>query len=209
MKPADFFIGVMEFFAILMPGAVLVYLMLVLAPQLTTAFEPQLGASTLVKWSAFAVSAYVAGHVLHHIGSVLDDWYDHGFAMHKRRFGDERLLLDARDLVRTELGGSLEGISTFEWAGSWVRAHSDSAGAELERSGADSKFFRSLCIVSGIAVVVFLLQGAVFTAMGLMALSVFSYRRFCKRRWDTAQRTYEYFVMLYRERSSARPGHSK
>ena len=156
----------------------------------------------MVKWSTYAVAAYVSGHLLHHVGSVLDDWYDQGFVRDKRRFGEERLLRDARELVRTDLGGDLE-ISTFEWAGSWVRAHSGAAGAELERSGADSKFFRSLCIVAAIGVVVFLTRGAIFAAIASFALSWFSYRRFCKRRWDTAQRTYEYFVMLRREKGSA------
>lgn len=203
MKPTDFFIGVMEFFAILMPGAALVYLFLLSAPHQATAALAPLGTSSdVVRWAAFAVVAYVSGHVLHHIGSVLDDWYDHGYVTHKRRFGDERLLREARDLHRTDLGGNIEEVSTFNWATSWVRVHSNSAGAELERSGADSKFFRSLCIVAAIAVPVFLLKGAVFTAIASFALCLFSYRRFCKRRWETTQRTYEYFVMLRREKGS-------
>lgn len=203
MKPADFFIGVMEFFAILMPGAVLVYLLLAMAPGLgAAALDPFEPASEVVKWSAFGVSAYVSGHLLHHVGSVLDHWYDKGYVRHKRRFGDERLLRDARALVRADLGGDLEEISTFEWAGSWVRAHSDAAGAELERAGADAKFFRSLCIVAAIGTPVFLVQMKVVAAVGSFALSWFSYRRFCRRRWDTAQRTYEYFVMLRRERGT-------
>lgn len=208
MKPADFFIGVMEFFAILMPGAVLVYLLLVTAPGLgATALDPFKPASDVVKWFAYGVAAYVSGHLLHHVGSVLDGWYDKGYVRYKRRFGDERLLRDARALVRADLGGDLEEISTFEWAGSWVRAHSDAAGAELERAGADSKFFRSLCIVAAIGAPVFLVQIEVVASVGSFALSWFSYRRFCKRRWDTAQRTYEYFVMLRGEKGTG-PGAS-
>jgi hypothetical protein len=203
MKPADFFIGVMAFFAILMPGALLVYLLLATEPGLGAAvlapFQP---AGEVVKWAAFAVAAYLSGHLLHHLGSILDDWYDRGYARHKRRFGDERLLRDARALLRSDLGGDIEGISTFEWAGSWVRAHSDAAGAELEHAGADSKFFRSLCIVAAIGVPVFVVRFELFAAAGCVALSWFSYRRFCKRRWDAAQRTYEYYVMLRREKGS-------
>jgi hypothetical protein len=208
MKPADFFIGVMDFFAILMPGALLVYLLLVMAPQLGTAvLEPFKGSGEAVKWAAYGVAAYVSGHLLHHVGSVLDRGYDKGYARHRRRFGDERLLRDSRELVRTDLGGNVEEISTFEWAGSWVRAHNDVAGAELERAGADSKFFRSLCIVAAVGVPVFLVRADVLAAVGAFALSWFSYRRFCKRRWDSTQRTYEYFVMLRRERGSG-PGAS-
>lgn len=208
MKPADFFIGVMEFFAILMPGALLVYLLLFMAPGWSdAALEPLDSSSQVVKWSAFSVAAYVSGHLLHHVGSVLDDWYDKGYARHKRRFGDERLLREARDLVRADLGGDIREVSTFEWAGSWVRAHNDAAGAELEHAGADAKFFRSLCIVAALGVPVFSLRADLLAAAGSLALSWFAYRRFCKRRWDTAQRTYEYFVLLRREHGSG-PGAS-
>lgn len=203
MKPADFFIGVMDFFAILMPGALLVYLLLLMAPQLGAAvMAPFTGSGEVVKWAAYGVAAYVSGHLLHHVGSVLDRGYDKGYVRHKRRFGDERLLRDARELVRADLGGNIAEISTFEWAGSWVRAHNDVAGAELERAGADSKFFRGLCVVAAIGVLVFLVRTDVLAAVSSLALSWFSYRRFCKRRWDTTQRTYEYFVMLRQERES-------
>ena len=209
MKPADFFIGVMEFFAVLMPGALLVYLLLLLAPELAAAVVAPFGTtSEVVKWSAFGVAAYVSGHLLHHVGSVLDGWYDKGYARARRRFGDERLLQEARELVRTDLGGDLQQVSTFEWAGSWVRAHNDAAGAELEHAGADAKFFRSLCIVAALGVLVFLLRAGVVAALASLALSWFSYRRFCKRRWDTAQRTYEYFVMLRREKGASAPAAS-
>ena len=73
MKPADVFIGVMAFFAILMPGALLVYLLLWAAPDLAAAVLAPLGTTgEAAKWSAFGVAAYVCGHLLHHVGSVLD-----------------------------------------------------------------------------------------------------------------------------------------
>lgn len=202
MKPADFFLGAMEFFAIVMPGAMLVFLLLPLNPYVFGPLLPSLGESEPMKWAAFAVGAYVFGHLLHHVGSVLDRWYDEGFAREKRKFGDDRLLVEARKLVQRDLGEELEGISIFEWAGSWVRAKNAAAGAEIERSGADSKFFRSLCIVAGVAIAVFLAKGSALAALVALLLAVFSYRRFCKRRWDATQRTYEYFVMLRRETSA-------
>lgn len=202
MKPADFFVGAMDFFAIVMPGALLVFLLLPLNPYVFGPLLPSLS-DTALKWAAFAVGSYVFGHLLHHVGSVLDGWYDEGFARDKRRFGAERLLQESRKLVQDDLGKDLEDISTFEWAGSWVRAHNAAAAAELERAGGDSKFFRSLCIVAAIAVIVFLAKGSGLAALASLALALFSYRRFCKRRWDATQRTYEYFVMLRREAAAA------
>jgi hypothetical protein len=194
MKPADFFFGAMDFFAILLPGAVLAFL---LTPWSSAVFGPVLPRlnSEPKQWIAFAICSYLFGHLLHQIGSVLDDIYDR-YADKKRRFGEESLLKETRRLARAELGERVEGLSMFSWAGSYVRAINPMAGAELERAGADSKFFRSLCLLAIFAIALFVLQGELLASLVAWALATFSFQRFCKQRWNTAQRTYEYFVIL-------------
>ena len=68
--------------------------------------------------------------------------------------------------------------------------------------GADSKFFRSLCLLSWLALVLFVLQGEILAALAAWALAAFSFRRFCKQRWENSVRTYEYFVQLKRQEQS-------
>src|SRR5262249_26049851 len=149
------------------------------------------------QWIAFAICSYLFGHLLHQTGSVLDDIYDARYAAKKRRFGDERLLKETRRLVTAGLGKeNLEGLNIFTWAVSYVRANNSIAGVELERGGADSKFFRSLCLLALFANVLFVLQGELLAALFACALAVFSFQRFCKQRWENTQRTYEYFVQL-------------
>ncbi len=75
-KPADFFIGVVDFFAVLLPGAVLVYL---LQPRVVAGIPSSwLPAAPAQGWVAFLVLAYIAGHLLHAIGSWLLDPYVYG-----------------------------------------------------------------------------------------------------------------------------------
>jgi hypothetical protein len=106
------------------------------------------------------------------------------------------LLVETRRLAQAEFGEVVKGHSMFDWARSYVRANNQPAGAEIERVGADSKFFRSLCLLSWLALALFLLQGEVLAGLVAWALAAFSYHRFCKQRWDNTLRTYEYFVQI-------------
>jgi hypothetical protein len=142
--------------------------------------------------------------LLHQIGSVLDNLYDRGFKARKNRDGEHALLVETRRLAEAEFGDVVRGHSMFYWAGSYVRANNQTAGAEIERTGADSKFFRSLCLLSWLALVLFLLQGEVLAALVAWALAAFSFRRFCEKRWDNTVRTYEYFVQIKSREQSQR-----
>ena len=194
-KPSDFFIGVMDFFAILVPGAIFTFM---LAPWATReVFGPILPTinSNETGWAAFILAAYVLGHLLHHLGSVFDYTYDHIYVKAKRKHGEDFLLKKTREIMNKDLGQD-NGLSAFVWAGSYVRLKSATAALELDRSGGDSKFFRSLCLVAFANGLAFLWQGQLLPAIVALLVAVFSWARFAKRRWDTSQRTYEYFILL-------------
>ena len=56
-KPSDFFVGVIDFFAVLLPGASLVYL---LQPLIVTGMStPWLPATPTQGWVVFLVLAYI------------------------------------------------------------------------------------------------------------------------------------------------------
>lgn len=200
MKPSDFFFGAMDFFAILLPGAILTFLLVPWGVALFAPVAPALKTEP-EKWVAFAACAYLLGHLLHYAGSFLDDFYDRYYVTHQRRFGD-LLLQEAKRLTTQDLGEGYDfnGPSTFDWASSYVKANNAAGAAEIERSGADSKFFRSLCFVSGVAGALFFARGGLSEGLipAAIALTVagFSYKRFCKLRWGNTRRVYEYFVLL-------------
>lgn len=77
-EPQKFFIGVIDFFSVLLPGAILTYLLMDdIGPRLmgSNSYAHMNGVEA---WLAFAVSSYLAGHFIFLIGSfLLDEWvYD-------------------------------------------------------------------------------------------------------------------------------------
>jgi hypothetical protein len=69
-KPSDFFVGVMDFFAILLPGALVTALLDVSENALDFAGDRP---GSTERWAAFLAAAYVLGHVLHAAGALLLD----------------------------------------------------------------------------------------------------------------------------------------
>lgn len=195
MKPQDFFLGVTEFFAILLPGAMFVGLFHEDSQIiLVTAGISAQGASG---WVAFVLAAYVAGHALHAAASPFDRLYDAIYARQRRANAGGDLLLDrARVLRNRALGTDSEITSVFSWARSYVRATNPSAASEIETRAAESKFFRSLSLVLFIAFLVFAWRGEAVVAVGTLLLMAFCFHRYCSRRWESTQLTYEYLVLL-------------
>lgn len=194
-KPADFFVGVMDFFTILLPGALLTFVLRDVGTPVFGAALPALNTAA-EKWIAFIVSSYILGHLLHHLGSVLDYFYDWLYVKKwRRRHGKEDLLVKSQELMANQLGW-VRMPSVFSWAASFVRANNDTAAGELERSGADSKFFRSLTIVLLAGGAIMWSRVGWYGALACFALMLVSFWRFCDRRWQTSQLTYEYFIML-------------
>jgi hypothetical protein len=288
-KPADFYIGALDFFAIVVPGACLGYLLLVgfrdtrigavLAEPLS---EP--GA----KWVGFAVLSYTLGHLLHLLGGFLLDhplydlWYARLRSPHEYtnwgasclkdregnpdsettklrtkvdefkadqvatgwwqqlktsfrwRFWPERywpgwyldprylkspLQHKAEELRKAELLKPPVSVSApeelpsslFQWATIRVKQSDPTAGAELDRAGADSKFFRGLALVA-IAAVIWV--GNLGTqseerwalTVATVLLSVLFLWRYLSRRWIATQQTYLTYVILVLHPPAPRPG---
>lgn len=166
-----FQIGVVELFAVLLPGALLSY---VLHPLVL----PLIGVDQGLDWQAhtvtvFLVVSYVTGHVVHLLGSKLDGpidvvrehrWMKSGTGV-RQRFGraclnllgrallvkePSRAALDAvADLKLARLGahGSRAVMNAFQWAKAVLALNKPGLLPAVQRHEADSKFFRSFLIV--------------------------------------------------------------
>ena len=81
-KPNDFFIGVINFFAVLLPGAVLVLFAIEPARGYLSSHSYLLGSTRemfkgeVPRWIAFLVASYTLGHFVFMLGSPLDALYD-------------------------------------------------------------------------------------------------------------------------------------
>jgi hypothetical protein len=212
-KPSDFFIGIVDFFAILLPGAALAYL---LQPLMVTGIPKVWLPGTLTEgWVMFFVLAYIAGHLLHALGSSLLDKYVYGkfylprfrsshvqaakladdpSAFRKNEDAEKTLL--AR--VRLTTKANSKGTSYYDWCLSDVRLSSPAGAVEVDRLQADSKFFRSLVFVFLLAAAVSFRGAPVWVPAVAVALTVFSIWRFCDLRWSATKRVYEYYLLSHR-----------
>jgi hypothetical protein len=73
--PQKFFIGLMDFFSILLPGALLTYLLVgkVGPVVLGDRYDKLAGADA---WAAFLSASYLLGHLIFLLGFWLDEFYD-------------------------------------------------------------------------------------------------------------------------------------
>ena len=164
-NPASLFIGVIDFFAVLVPGVIAALLIVV-------AMGADLQHAGNVLTAALIMGGWVLGHALHGIGSWLDPFlYDPLFKpadaaapesakkgapgyFHKndRLF---RLAIEITDYPGKAAGAGVPG-GMYQWARAWLNSHSPEATALLDRHEADSKLFRSLAVLFLIAIPVLL-----------------------------------------------------
>jgi hypothetical protein len=149
-NPASLYVGVVELFAILLPGAILTFL-LYESPFFPTLFKldelkrPFLPSNPAIRSVGFALVSYVAGHFLAALGyfvmnPLFEDYYASPLAKHLRT-------------LTTRAKGTLDGIvklesdrhdEQFRWTIAYVSLYSPQASTHLDRLEADCKFFRNL-----------------------------------------------------------------
>ncbi|TGX53583.1 hypothetical protein E5A73_12205 [Sphingomonas gei] len=196
-KPNDFHIGVIEFFSILLPGALL-------TAALVGRFHPELAeplrsllAPAGADWVAFALASYAAGHFVFLVAAMLDGLVYDRLELWKRfRGGADHCYLRATE-ARQAFFGTLERdvpMNSFAWAKSVLRLRAPAALADVERYEADSKFFRSLVVV--IPVTAVLLAASPLLAALAAALTLASFFRYAERRYKSTEWAYRYLLVL-------------
>jgi hypothetical protein len=186
-KPSDFFIGVVDFFSIVLPGALLSFLALDFAKERVFGWiMPPIGGG-MEGWMAFAVASYLLGHFVSLVGAAfLDKVYDWTYVAYRRRRGD-RLYKYVGELKQRSLGDHSNITNVYKWARATVRLQSASATQEIDRLEADSKFFRSMTVVLVIFIAAVARRGTLLVSSVLLLLSFW---RFCNLRWKCTGTAY-------------------
>jgi ADP-ribose pyrophosphatase YjhB (NUDIX family) len=171
--PQRFFVGLMDFFSILLPGALLTWLLMGGGgPDVLGGRYVELAGAA--GWAAFLFSSYLFGHLVFLLGSWLDEFYDQ--ARHRTLnvqiqraargrvpswqivrlfvwlvFKRERNLAvrcadSIKELALEPLAGQ-QAINTFQWSKALLTAESPASLAVVQRFEADSKFFRCFTMV--------------------------------------------------------------
>jgi hypothetical protein len=138
-KPSDFFIGVIDFFGILVPGAVLLFLH---GESLVQFLGWPVDRDQTIQWVAFLLGSYVLGHFLLGIGVPLNRLLRFWRPENKNEF-----YKGVKKKIHLPPGVAKTRTNAFYWAYSFVRLGNPSALSEIERQMADYKLFRSLTLV--------------------------------------------------------------
>jgi hypothetical protein len=214
MKPGDFLLGVLDFFAVLLPGSLATWIVTRYVPPDDLARALSFGVPSsaapdpLVSGTAFLLSSYVLGHFVFMAGSRLDDSYDRWRERVKPRDTDK--VYQAAEKARGQLTPELakSEFTLLKWAKTYIQVQASQARSEIDRLDADSKFFRSLVVVS-VALTLHFLLGEHSTRMALASLlmTLLAYRRYRDRRWSMTELSYGSAVIVFAARAtpSARP----
>jgi fatty acid desaturase len=154
-KAADIYVGVVDLFSIILPGALLaLVLWAVFQGSHTTLFDGGELPKFVPEWLLFLICAYVLGHFVSALGSWIMDYLYDGYYKHKFEFQKKRdipsLRRRADRLIMKALGPELykEGDNRLTWGESFLILSNSAGAAKLDKQEADSKFFRSLAAVS-------------------------------------------------------------
>jgi hypothetical protein len=201
MKPGDFLLGVLDFFAVLLPGSLIAWLSSQYLPadSLRRALSTGFGQpDSIVIAAALLLSSYLFGHLVFMAGAKLDILYD-GWRRRTKRVDTDKAFLAARELqaalTKNMVGGE---FSTLKWAKTYVLVKAPGARVEIDRLEANSKFFRSLVVVSTAFAAHFLLRDqSPSMAVATILIGILSYRRYVEERWKMTELSYATAVIAY------------
>ncbi|MGH7788546.1 MAG: hypothetical protein ACRERC_16875 [Candidatus Binatia bacterium] len=195
-------IGVLDFFAVLLPGAIATWLLTYyLPPDLSSALLPGDGTPGVARWIAFVLMSYALGHFVFMGGSKLDPAYDRWRKRTKPLAQD--VAFQAAQKLRRQVTPTLSGgaFSTVNWARSYIGIHQPQARLEIDRIEANSKFFRGMVVISIMLAAHFLLaRGDAVLAVGAIIACGLSFSRFCDQRWKMTELAYATAVIVYETR---------
>jgi len=200
-KPADFQLGLLDFFAVLLPGAIATWLLVHYLPaELQASFRLD-ASDKLGPWIVYLLTSYALGHFVFMGGSKLDKAYDRWRRSSKPLSADK--LFQAVSALRSRLTPSCEGgeFSTLKWARTYVGVHNPTAKIEIDRFEATSKFFRGMVVISGGLFAHFLLrEQQPFLAIGAVVVGMLSFDRYCDQRWKMSEQAYATAIIQHETR---------
>jgi NUDIX domain len=223
-EPQKFFIGLMDFFSIVLPGALLTFLLM---PKVGPAVLGQ-EYSALVDtkgWTAFLFTSYLVGHLVFLLGSWLDEFYDwargHTLNAQIKRLasrgqvlswpmrslvwlsfkGESNLAVERAGRIKRQVLEPLQAhnaINTFQWCKAFLNVESPASLAIVQRFEADSKFFRCFAVVLLLLLAVWPLQDE-WPPVGIavvLVLLLLSLSRYVEQRFKSTNQAYWSVIAL-------------
>jgi hypothetical protein len=197
-KPGDFYVGIITFFAILLPGSAGVGVLVPMVDPKASGRLFALPSGGLGEWIAFLLAAYFLGHLIFLAGSYID-WIYNALRERFHPYTNEsayRCATAIRDHLISE--GEHQALNTFQWARAVLMALFPEAAADVQALEADSKFFRSLLVVLVLSASVLFAQGHLGAGGLALAFLAPCFARYYERRLKSTTQAYIYIVSLHR-----------
>jgi len=198
-KPGDFYVGVLSFFAVILPGMIGVAIFEpVLGPYLRESILPLRNDDIAARWTLFVVVSYFVGHIIFMAGAYIDPLYN--WIRKRRDPYDERSPYRYASLIKQSLLDPDESgaLNTFQWGRALLTALHAGAAADVHLLEAESKFFRSLLVVFAIGAATFAARQRWVEMAACVLLIIPCAMRYYERRLKSTTQTYIYVVALHR-----------
>lgn len=189
--PGSFYLGVIDVFSIMLPGALLAYFLPELVDMSALGRLFQQPGEKAHEWLVFLLPAYLFGHLAFLLSSFLDIPYDKTIRPYYYPEAGELSYIAAEVIKAKSIGEeNVRAINTFQWAKAMLLLEKPEASAEIARLEAASKFFRSLVVVFALLAllnIVALLRnswegGTCYAILVFSILMVLSLWRYAERR---------------------------
>jgi hypothetical protein len=225
-EPQKFFIGLVDFFSIFMPGALLTYLVKDWAAMkfLGSAGYPLNGIEPVI---VLFFASYLLGHAAFLLSAVLDEWIYHPIrdladlgqikrlangkdlsprwqrwlAASDLLFGweaNDKTVMQAQRIKARALHHleAEEAVNAFQWCKARLTKDLPEGLLAVQQFEAASKFFRSLFVVLGTLALFYARQGQFFEAGLCFAGMLPSLWRYIDQRFKATQQAYWFVIML-------------
>jgi hypothetical protein len=197
-KPSEFYVGVLDFFAILLPGAIATAILAPRIGHLVLGPLVAVPASEAGKWALFLTCSYFLGHLIFLVGSYIDRFYN---TLRERLnpYGNESAYQCATRIRDSMIeDAERKTLNTFQWARSVLITKCPAAADDVHRLEADSKFFRSLLVVCALSSIVFFASGRMYESVVALALVPPCFARYYERRLKSTTQAYIHIVTMHR-----------
>jgi len=191
-----FNLGLLDLLTILLPGGLMVGLVWKAGWISGWQFFENPNLPEWVIGAAFAASAYVMGHFVYLISSYLDDLV---FAKIKEIWWPKNSLFTQANGIRTQKikEVSTKDFNNFKYALGYLLQHSGALYFVVERLMAESKFFRSFCVVLFLAAGLAFYTGNWQEGAVELVFMGFSMVRYLSQRAKSIDVAYQYLILLH------------
>ncbi len=172
-SPNNFYIGIIDLFAILLPGCIVSLTIYYFYHNPADVFLQATGNSGFFSGFVLLFSSYLFGHIVSQLSAYLDKYLYDKF---KDKIYRDTSLLNQVKKIRTDkysnTAEEMKLVSSFEWAQMKLQKELPDAVQEAERYTADSKFFRGLLLILFVLSFILLFNKSFYVSASCFGIAV-------------------------------------